>query len=318
MWIRVSLSNSLDELFLFLPFAAKTQSILDQVFQEHEAVKGAGVVLEPIDLVAGNLELKTVSWIGGRIISIIHKPSGYSWLEGRFESGCYEEYSGSEWRSSGCTEEYKVVRHSLAALDGEEFLGLEGDIGGGLVMARDISVGKESPDTLSISSRIEARSVGAGSGGFSRLVRLRIRPLFKLDHPLVSMVEYTAIDGTEHILRATTGVAEMVFTGDSRPNGELLEIFVCLDNPFSWFELMCACLPVQSFYERTLGCAGEWMLVDNQTGLAVVNKFDVNQVELCMVNWLPGSVTMELWSEERPVSKDTPIVVSHRYEFIHN
>ncbi|XP_024376323.1 uncharacterized protein [Physcomitrium patens] len=260
---------------------AKTQSILDQVFQEHEAVKGAGVVLEPIDLVAGNLELKTVSWIGGRIISIIHKPSGYSWLEGRFESGCYEEYSGSEWRSSGCTEEYKVVRHSLAALDGEEFLGLEGDIGGGLVMARDISVGKESPDTLSISSRIEARSVGAGSGGFSRLVRLRIRPLFKLDHPLVSMVEYTAIDGTEHILRATTGVAEMVFTGDSRPNGE-------------------------------------WMLVDNQTGLAVVNKFDVNQVELCMVNWLPGSVTMELWSEERPVSKDTPIVVSHRYEFIHN
>jgi hypothetical protein len=89
----------------------KTQVLLDEVFQEHEAIKGAGVVSLPIDLEAGNLVLKVIPWIGGRIISIRHNTN--EWLEGRFESGCYEEYSGSEWRSSGCTEEYKVIRYSI-------------------------------------------------------------------------------------------------------------------------------------------------------------------------------------------------------------
>jgi alpha-glucosidase len=91
----------------------KRQSFLDEVFQEHEVIKGAGTVLEPIELQSGNLSLTVVPWIGGRIISIRHQPSGYQWLEGRFDSGCYEEYSGSEWRSSGCTEEYKVVRYFI-------------------------------------------------------------------------------------------------------------------------------------------------------------------------------------------------------------
>lgn len=89
----------------------KTQTILDEVLKEQESVKGVSSVLLPIDLQAGNVTLKVVPWIGGRIVSMIHKPSGYEWLEGRFETGCYEEYSGSEYRSSGCTEEYQVVRY---------------------------------------------------------------------------------------------------------------------------------------------------------------------------------------------------------------
>lgn len=63
-------------------------------------------------------------------------------------------------------------------------------------------------------------------------------------------------------------------------------------------------------------CAGEWKLLDSQTGLGVVNRFDVNQVALCNVKWGPGSVALELWSEERPVSKDTPLTISHEYELI--
>ena len=73
-------------------------------------MKGVGGVLCPIDLQAGNVTLKVVPWIGGRIVSMIHMPSGNEWLEGRFESGCYEEYSGHEFRSAGCTEEYQVVK----------------------------------------------------------------------------------------------------------------------------------------------------------------------------------------------------------------
>lgn len=46
---------------------------------------------------------------------------------------------------------------------------LEGDIGGGLVLRRHIYVPKNVPNIIRIDSSIIARSVGAGSGGFSRL-----------------------------------------------------------------------------------------------------------------------------------------------------
>lgn len=45
-------------------------------------------------------------WIGGCIVLMIYKLLGYEWLEGRFEMGCYEEYSGSEYWFLGCIEEY--------------------------------------------------------------------------------------------------------------------------------------------------------------------------------------------------------------------
>lgn len=50
-----------------------------------------------------------------------------------------------------------------------ESLQLEGDIGGGLAFERQIYIPKENPKTFRIDSSIVARSVGAGSGGFSRL-----------------------------------------------------------------------------------------------------------------------------------------------------
>jgi len=46
---------------------------------------------------------------------------------------------------------------------------LEGDIGGGLVLQRHIYVPKNVANIIQIDSSIIARSVGAGSGGFSRL-----------------------------------------------------------------------------------------------------------------------------------------------------
>lgn len=49
-----------------------------------------------------------------------------------------------------------------------ESLSLEGDVGGGLVIERMISLPKDDPKVVQINSSIVARSVGAGSGGFSR------------------------------------------------------------------------------------------------------------------------------------------------------
>jgi alpha-glucosidase len=45
---------------------------------------------------------------------------------------------------------------------------LEGDIGGGLVVQRHISILQDNAKIVQIDSSIQARSVGAGSGGFSR------------------------------------------------------------------------------------------------------------------------------------------------------
>lgn len=166
-------------------------------------------------------------------------------------------------------------------MDGREFLGLEGDIGGGLIISRDILVAQDSPDEVKITSRIEARSVGAGSDGTSRLVRLRVHPLLKLLNPLASVIKYTSIEGTEFVHQANMEFGEISIEGTDRPKGE-------------------------------------WTLEDTETGMALINRFDIKQVALCLISWGPGSVTLELWSEERPVSKETPIVVSHEYEFVNS
>jgi len=103
-----------------------------------------------------------------------------------------------------------------------EVIGLEGDIGGGLVLAREILLPQDSQKTVRVSSSIVARSVGAGSGGFSRLVCLRIHPMFKIVHPMYSSIHYTAIDGTLHELKPSLEFGESSITGSDRPNGKFM------------------------------------------------------------------------------------------------
>lgn len=111
-------------------------------------------------------------------------------------------------------------------MGGYEEIKMEGDIGGGLVLARDILLPQDSLSTTKISSSIVARSVGAGSGGFSRLVRLRIHPMFKIVHPMVSFIDFTAIDGTKHELHPKMDFGEFSIEGSARPNGKHSLTFV--------------------------------------------------------------------------------------------
>ncbi|XP_018676204.2 uncharacterized protein LOC103970541 isoform X3 [Musa acuminata AAA Group] len=240
--------------------------------------KGIELSKVPVELKSGDWELKVVPWIGGRIISMMHHPSGMQWLHSRIEINGYEEYSGTEYRSAGCSEEYKVVRRNLEQAREEELLCMEGDIGGGLVFQRQISIFKEDPKVLRIDSSIIACSVGAGSGGFSRLVCLRAHPMFTLLHPTEVLVAFDSVDGLKNEIFHESG--ELSFEGDHRPNGE-------------------------------------WMLVDRCAGVALVNRFDLHQVKKCLVHWGTGTVNLELWSEERPVSVDTPLRICHEYETIH-
>jgi hypothetical protein len=66
------------------------QSLLDEVFEEHHPILGAGAVLMPENLEKGNVSLKVLAYNGGRIASMIHKPSGYEWMEEGFKNGGYE------------------------------------------------------------------------------------------------------------------------------------------------------------------------------------------------------------------------------------
>ncbi|KAL8521436.1 hypothetical protein ACS0TY_011817 [Phlomoides rotata] len=237
--------------------------------------KGTELSQTPVEMKSGDWILKVVPWIGGRIISMENLPSGTQWLHSRLDVNGYEEYSGVEYQSAGCSEEYSITERGVEHAGEVESLKLEGDIGGGIVLQRQIHVSKENPKVFRIDSAIVARSVGAGSGGFSRLVCLRVHPLFNLLHPAESYVAFIAIDGSKHEVWPESG--DQFFEGDFRPNGE-------------------------------------WMLVDKGLGLALVNRFDISDVKKCLVHWGTGTVNLELWSEERPVSRDSPLKISHEYE----
>ncbi|KAH9603525.1 hypothetical protein KSS87_019849 [Heliosperma pusillum] len=237
--------------------------------------KGTELSKTPIELKSGDWSLKVVPWIGGRIIAMEHQPTGIQWLHSRVEIDGYEEYTGVEYRSPGCTEEYAVIERDLQQAGEEEALKLEADVGGGLALSRYISIPKGEQKVVRIQSSIIGRSVGAGSGGFSRLVCLRVHPTFSLLHPMESLVKFTAIDGSKHEIRPDTG--EQSYEGDKLPNGE-------------------------------------WMLVDKCLGVILVNRFDVREVYKCLIHWGTGTVNLELWSEQRPVSKQSPLTISHEYE----
>ncbi|XP_024015118.1 uncharacterized protein LOC18025210 isoform X2 [Eutrema salsugineum] len=237
--------------------------------------KGMELSRVPVELNSGNWKLNIVPWIGGRILSMTHVPSGVQWLHSRIDINGYEEYSGTEYRSAGCTEEYKVIERDLEHAGEEESLILEGDVGGGLVLQRKIAIPKDNPRVFQIASSIEARSVGAGSGGFSRLVCLRVHPTFCLMHPIESFVSFTSVDGTKHEVWPESG--EQLYEGNNLPHGE-------------------------------------WMLVDKSLNLRLVNRFEVSQVFKCIVHWDCGTVNLELWSEDRPVSKESPLKIEHEYE----
>ncbi|BBN14507.1 alpha-glucosidase [Marchantia polymorpha subsp. ruderalis] len=229
-----------------------------------------------LDLKIGDWSLKVAPWIGGRIVSMIHEPTETEWLEGKLEHGAYEEYSGVEYRSPGCVEQYDVKKEQ-SDIEGTDGVVMEGDIGGGLVMCRQIGGKGADSKIVQISSSIEARSVGAGSGGFSRLVCLRVHPSFKVANYELALVKFTSISGEAREIVPKPG--DIMLTADDRPNGE-------------------------------------WAFLDKENGVAIVNRFNPEQVFTCVIHWSAGICNLELWSEERPVSKETPLQICHEYETV--
>ncbi|CAH2056811.1 unnamed protein product [Thlaspi arvense] len=230
-------------------------------------VKGIELSKTPIELKSGVWALKVVPWIGGRIISMEHLPSGIQWFQSMVEVNGYEEYSGTEYRSAGCSEEYTVIERDLQQAGEQESLLLEGDVGGGLALV------------LLDSQGIRVYGVNLlwhCLACIFWLVCLRVHPVFTLVHPADSYVYFTSIDGSKHEVWPESG-EETTYEGDLRPNGE-------------------------------------WMLADRCLGLGLTNRFKISEVYKCLIHWGSGTVNLELWSEDRPVSKESPLGISHEYE----
>lgn len=96
---------------LCMRFAERIQGLLDEAFEDHHPLLGVGAVSVPVDLDQGNMLVRVVPWIRGRMFSLIHKPSGYEWMEGRMEYGGYEDITGVDLQSSANPEDFKVVKY---------------------------------------------------------------------------------------------------------------------------------------------------------------------------------------------------------------
>ncbi|KMZ74917.1 alpha-glucosidase, family GH31 [Zostera marina] len=245
-------------------------------FGETSDFEGMALAKTPVELRSGEWILKLIPWIGGRMNSMVHVPTGSQWICSRLDADGYVESSGVESHSIECSKQYNVTAKIIAQSGENQSLSMEADIGGGLILERQISILKDSPKIVQINSGIIARNVGAGSGGFSRLVCLRIHPQFTLQNPTAVFVSFISLNGSTHEILPVLGEKRLL-DGNLRPNGK-------------------------------------WMLVDKRAGTMLVNHFDPDQVNKCLIHWGACSVNLELWSEERPVSDNTPIMISHQYE----
>ncbi|XP_026424685.1 uncharacterized protein LOC113321019 isoform X2 [Papaver somniferum] len=84
----------------------------EQIPDVEEVSESKGVELSktPVELKSDDWALKILPWIGGRMISMQHLPSGTQWLHNMVEEvDGYEEYSAVEYRSAGCSEKYTVI-----------------------------------------------------------------------------------------------------------------------------------------------------------------------------------------------------------------
>ncbi|KAL2472227.1 heteroglycan glucosidase 1 [Abeliophyllum distichum] len=82
---------------------------LQVMLTAESANKGSELSRTPVEIKSGDWALKVVLWMGGRIISMEHLPSGTQWLHSRVDVNGYEEYNSVEYRFAGCLEEYSVI-----------------------------------------------------------------------------------------------------------------------------------------------------------------------------------------------------------------
>ncbi|KAI5082036.1 hypothetical protein GOP47_0001779 [Adiantum capillus-veneris] len=251
----------------------RNSAISEEIAKFSNGINGAETPRTMVTLKAFDWKVEVAPWNGGRLKSMIHLPTGIDWLCSKGDLPGYVESSGTEYQSPGCFEEYHVLKNG----DAQESLVMTGDIGGGLELQRSLALLGGSQNSIHISSCIRANSNMIGSGGFSRVVFLRVHPTFHIRHPDKTFVSFIAVNGNPQSIHRRP--EELLLHGDELPNGE-------------------------------------WMLVDKHTNIALVNKFRLEDVKGCLISWRDETCTLELHTSQRPVSKTSLLSIHHIYESI--
>lgn len=226
------------------------------------------------------LRLEVVPGLGGRIVSIVHKPTKHEFLlqaqaDGREypKSAGYEEYSERGWRSHGWEQEYEY-----AQVEPGKTVRMSALLPNGLTLERTLELSDTEP-ALTIHSRLVNNSDRPISGC------LRTHPMFQIGELDKIVATYTDIAGKEHAVPLTLPSGQVrgqyYSRGDERPNG-------------------------------TWACTNEGL------GLSVEQTFDTAQAEECLLDFLPAKqrFNLELASTEKELAKGEALSLDHTYRFI--
>ncbi|MFA6240746.1 MAG: DUF4838 domain-containing protein [Candidatus Hydrogenedentales bacterium] len=226
------------------------------------------------------LRIEVVPGLGGRIISLLHKPTKHEFLlqaqaDGREypKSAGYEEYSERGWRSHGWQEEFECTQEKPGKV-----VRMSALLPNGLTMERTLELSESEP-MLTIHSRLVNNSDNPISGC------LRTHPMFQMGELEKVVATYTDIAGEKHTMPLVLPVGKLrgqFYTrGDKRPNGV-------------------------------------WSCANEELGLAVEQTFDTATAEECLLDWLPAKqrFNLELASTEKVLARGESLSLKHAYRFI--
>lgn len=107
-------------------------------------------------------------------------------------------------------------------MEGYEVVGLEGDVGGGLVFVWEVFLFYNFLKIIKISFSIVVCLVGVGFGGFLRFVCLWIYLMFKIVYLMNFFIIFIVIDGKEYELKLSMVFGEFLIKGFNRFNGKVI------------------------------------------------------------------------------------------------
>ncbi|MFQ6096843.1 MAG: DUF4838 domain-containing protein, partial [Armatimonadota bacterium] len=227
----------------------------------------------------GALEVGVIPELGGRIWRMRHIASGKDVIK-RYG----DDEKGWDPASGGC-EEYSQADYRSAGWreayrvveKGDRFVTLAADLRGDVRLTRRIELDSKKP-VLQITSTLK------NTANAPRKACLRVHPAFAVASTAKAAVRMRRRDGKWRVQSLATpddpqAEKNVWLRGDERP-------------------------------------AGEWAVVDEVAGLAILSRFDPAQVEQCLLNWSgkEGRVNLELFSPNVELSPGGEISISHAYE----
>lgn len=224
------------------------------------------------------IELAIIPEIGGRIWRMRLKPSGHDLLKVYGKEGAWEPTEGGY-------EEYSESQYRSPGWNEaytvtqktERSISMECKLNNGLTLSRSIEVDADQAIVRLVSTVTNTTNA-------AKTVVFRVHPAFQVE------------DTSNAAVRVKRGETQWKEISLSNPDDPTAELTIVLND---------AQLP-----------AGEWMLVDSNSGITVVQSFNTAEVGQCLLNWSGKDrrVNLELYSRETELAPGQRAVINHTYK----